>query len=179
MKEKESDKAHRIAISKHFPVSYYGVSMAPSGPRTIAQVCTLEYCHPANGNKDPKRDNPKRKHELRGEECNRRGKGDLWNANWASSPYWSGTRVPIQSPGPSSSETCEGTVVLVSNTLYVCTMKHSIIRTIRNIPVYFTATGHLFRGALESMIDCLIHSAWCCQRRGLQVYISSHRSIFS
>lgn len=49
MKEKESDKAHRIAISKHFPVSYYGVSMAPSGPRTIAQVCTLEYCHPANG----------------------------------------------------------------------------------------------------------------------------------
>lgn len=54
MKEKESDKAHRIAISKHFPVSYYGVSMAPSGPRTIAQVCTLEYCHPANGNKAPK-----------------------------------------------------------------------------------------------------------------------------
>ncbi|GLD62398.1 proline-rich membrane anchor 1 isoform X1 [Lates japonicus] len=60
MKEKESDKAHRIAISKHFPVSYYGVSMAPSGPRTIAQVCTLEYCHPANGNKGPKQDNPQR-----------------------------------------------------------------------------------------------------------------------
>lgn len=61
MKEKESDKAHRIAISKHFPVSYYGVSMAPSGPRTIAQVCTLEYCHPANGNKGPKQDNPPEK----------------------------------------------------------------------------------------------------------------------
>lgn len=36
--------------------------MAPSGPWTIAQVCTLEYCHPANGNKGPKQDNPKRKH---------------------------------------------------------------------------------------------------------------------
>lgn len=69
MKEKESDKAHRIAISKHFPVSYYGVSMAPSGPRTIAQVCTLEYCHPANRNKGPKQDNPQRKHGLRGEGC--------------------------------------------------------------------------------------------------------------
>lgn len=75
MKEKESDKAHRIAISKHFPVSYYGVSMAPSGPRTIAQVCTLEYCHPANGNKGPKQDNPKRKHGLCGEDCNGGGKG--------------------------------------------------------------------------------------------------------
>lgn len=52
MKEKELDKAHRIAISKHFPVSYYGVSMAPFGLWTIAQVCTLEYCHPANRNKD-------------------------------------------------------------------------------------------------------------------------------
>lgn len=77
MKEKESDKAHRIAISKHFPVSYYGVSMAPSGPRTIAQVCTLEYCHPANGNKGPKQDNPERKHGLRREDCNGGGKGDL------------------------------------------------------------------------------------------------------
>ncbi|KAK5857384.1 hypothetical protein PBY51_010634 [Eleginops maclovinus] len=75
MKEKESDKAHRIAISKHFPVSYYGVSMAPSGPRTIAQVCTLEYCHPANGNKGPKQDNPQRKHGLCGEGCNGGGKG--------------------------------------------------------------------------------------------------------
>ncbi|CAB1457996.1 unnamed protein product [Pleuronectes platessa] len=34
--------------------------MAPSGPRTMAQVCTLEYCHPANGNKGPKQDNPQR-----------------------------------------------------------------------------------------------------------------------
>lgn len=77
MKEKESDKAHRIAISKHFPVSYYGVSMAPSGPRTIAQVCTLEYCHPANRNKGPKQGNPQRKHGLRGEGCIRGRKWDL------------------------------------------------------------------------------------------------------
>lgn len=123
MKEKESDKAHRIAISKHFPVSYYGVSMAPSGLRTIAQVCTLEYCHPANGNKGPKQDNPERKHGLRGEGCNRRGKGDLWNANWASSPYWSGKRVPIvQLNCSSDGMRCEETVCVVSNTSCSCTV---------------------------------------------------------
>lgn len=44
--------------------------MTPSGPRTIAQVCTLEYCHPANGSEGRKQDNPraqKKKHGLRGE----------------------------------------------------------------------------------------------------------------
>lgn len=78
MKEKESDKAHRIAISKHFPVSYYGVAMAPSGPRTMAQVCTLEYCHPANGNKGPKQDNPPEKAWARqGKAAMEEEKGDL------------------------------------------------------------------------------------------------------
>lgn len=138
MKEKESDKAHRIAISKHFPVSYYGVSMAPSGPRTIAQVCTLEYCHPANGNKGPKQDNPQRKHGLRGEGCNRRGKGELWNANWASSPYWSGKGAPIPPLNCCSrGMRCEESVCLVSNTSCLCTMLPSEHR-----PWITLAPGH-------------------------------------
>ena len=49
--------------------------MAPSGPRTIAQVCTLEYCHPANANKSPKQDNPQRKHGLRGKAATEEAKG--------------------------------------------------------------------------------------------------------
>lgn len=178
MKEKEPDKAHRIAISKHFPVSYYGVSMAPSGPRTIAQVCTLEYCHPANGNKDPKRDNPKRKHELRGEECNRRGKGDLWNANWASSPYWSGTRVPIHSVPAAQRHVRE--LLSWKATPYMCAPWSTPSSGQSGISQSTSQPQAIYlEGALDSMIDCLIHSAWCCQRRALQVYISSHRSIFS
>lgn len=183
MKEKESDKAHRIAISKHFPVSYYGVSMAPSGPRTIAQVCTLEYCHPANGNKGPKQDNPQRKHGLGGEGCNRGGKWDLWNANWASSPYWSGKRVPIVPLNRGSSGMrCEGTVCLVTphasnpDTVLCCGARREFFLTIRSLyrgyrPFTRLAAGH--------MINCLIHLVWGCVRRALlQVYMCISRSIF-
>ncbi|KAG8561812.1 hypothetical protein GDO81_015487 [Engystomops pustulosus] len=33
MMENDLDKAHRITISKHFPLSYYRVSIAPQRPR--------------------------------------------------------------------------------------------------------------------------------------------------
>lgn len=161
MKEKESDKAHRIAISKHFPVSYYGVSMAPSGPRTIAQVCTLEYCHPANGNKGPKQDNPERKHGLRGEGCNGGGKGDLWNANWASSPHWSGERVPIVALNRSSDGMrCEEIVCLVTNTSLVH-WKHTVAAICGPIK----HTQHFVGVKCRFVID------WVCLGESLQVYM--------
>lgn len=49
--------------------------MAPSGSGTIAQVCTLEYCHPANGNKGQKQDHPSKSTSTAGKVAKEKGKG--------------------------------------------------------------------------------------------------------
>lgn len=49
--------------------------MAPSGSGTIAQVCTLEYCHPANGNKGQKQDDPGKSTSTAGKVAREKGKG--------------------------------------------------------------------------------------------------------
>lgn len=57
--EKESwTKPIELPSANIFLCHISGVSMAPSGPGTIAQVCTLDYCHPANAGNGQKQDNP-------------------------------------------------------------------------------------------------------------------------
>lgn len=48
--------------------------MTPPGLGTIAQVCTLDYCHPANAGKEQKQDNPLRGKHAHCREGKKRGK---------------------------------------------------------------------------------------------------------
>lgn len=106
------------------------------------------------------------------------GKGDLWNANWASSPYWSGTRVPILSVWAAQRRVRKLLSWLA--TPYMCALWSTPSSGQSGISQPTSQLQAIYlKGGLDSVIDCLILSAWCCRTRGLQVYISSHRSIFS